>query len=66
MLPADHPPTMFLHGDLDTTVPIATAQKYYDTLRSGGFETVFLVEQGGEHAWNRDAPVEVTTWFMQH
>lgn len=65
-LPADHPPTLFLHGDADTTVPIDTARRYHSALEQGGFETAFLTEVGGEHAWNRDAPVEITDWFMHH
>ena len=37
-LPEDHPPTLFLHGALDLTVPLYTMDLYHDELVDEGVE----------------------------
>jgi dipeptidyl aminopeptidase/acylaminoacyl peptidase len=65
-LPTDHPPTLFLHGDADTIVPIATARAYYDALVSQGIEAKFIEDPTAGHQWIPEAPDAVTSWFLDH
>jgi predicted esterase len=65
-LPVDHPPTLFLHGQVDTTVPVATAQAYYDKLKAAGIETEIIIDPNAGHEWLYVAPEEITCWFMTH
>ena len=66
VLPADHPPTLFLHGGADTTVPIATAQDYYRKLQAQGIEAKFVEDPAASHQWLDSAPEQVTRWFLDH
>ena len=66
VLPADHPPTLFLHGGADTTVPIATAQDYYRKLQAQGIEAKFVEAPAASHQWLDTAPEDVTNWFLAH
>jgi poly(3-hydroxybutyrate) depolymerase len=65
-LPSDHPPTLFLHGGVDGTVPVATAQDYDSKLRASGIETRFVEDPTAGHEWLADAPDEVAGWFSVH
>jgi pimeloyl-ACP methyl ester carboxylesterase len=65
-LPADHPPTLFLHGGADTIVPISTAQAYYQELMTQGFDTRFVEDPNANHQWLSVAPQEVVRWFTTH
>lgn len=65
-LPADHPATLFLHGAADATVPLATAQPYYDKLSAQGVDTEIVVDQTAGHQWLSVAPERVTDWFLSH
>jgi poly(3-hydroxyoctanoate) depolymerase len=65
-LPASHPPTLFLHGALDTTVPLYTAERYYDELVDEGFETKKIVDPNAGHEWLKESPARVTEWFTTH
>ena len=65
-LPSDHPPTLFLHGDIDATVPIETAIAYHEALAAQGVETEMVVGVGIGHAWLASAPQEITAWFLGH
>lgn len=66
VLPADHPPTLFMHGTADTTVPISTARTYAERLMAAGIETNFIEAPGVGHAWLSAAPDAVATWFLTH
>lgn len=66
VLPADHPPTLFLHGEMDTTVPIATAHDYDTKLQANGKVTKFVADPNASHEWLSVAPTEVTAWFTAH
>jgi len=50
-LPADHPPTLFLHGEDDDVVPPETMQAYLDRLIERGHEAAAVVVPGVRHAW---------------
>ncbi|MCS6901266.1 MAG: prolyl oligopeptidase family serine peptidase [Myxococcales bacterium] len=65
-LPKDHPPTLLLHGQLDTTVPLFTAQLYYEALKQGGFVSELVVDPKAGHEWLATAPEQVTGWFQSH
>ncbi len=62
-LPADHPPTLFLHGEVDMVVPIGTMERYEARLSAQGFTTRVVRDAGVGHAWLRVAPAEVLAWF---
>jgi dienelactone hydrolase len=65
-LPSDHPPTLFLHGDADATVPVDTAIAYRDALEAQGRQTELLIDMGIGHAWLERAPEAITAWFLAH
>ena len=65
-LPADHPPTLFMHGELDPIVPIATMQPYHDDLAAQGIDVGLDVDPFAAHQWLGDAPERVTAWFESH
>lgn len=65
-LPADHPPTLFLHGEKDIAVPVSTAKKFHDLLRKEGIETEMVIDPEAMHAWIDAAPVSILEWFEQH
>jgi dienelactone hydrolase len=62
-LPADHPPTLFLHGELDAVVPIATMLPYESALRGEGVITRIVRDSTAAHQWLEAAPDEVVAWF---
>ena len=65
------PPTLIIHGDADTLVPIASGQSIHDALKAANVETQMLVIEGGDHGFRNpehrvratDAMVE---WFTKH
>lgn len=61
-LPADHPPTLFVHGELDAVVPIGTARDYYDELQPV-VATEFVASEDGGHAWLPEGPAAIVEWF---
>ncbi|MCA9605607.1 MAG: prolyl oligopeptidase family serine peptidase [Myxococcales bacterium] len=62
-LPADHPPTLFLHGREDLVVPLATARAYATALDEQETPTRLVVDDASGHEWTRRAPVEIVDWF---
>jgi dienelactone hydrolase len=65
-VPARHPPTLFLHGELDSVVPISTARSFEAQLRGAGVETRFISDPAIGHGWLAVAPAEVTAFFTSH
>ena len=65
-LPADHAPTLFLHGGLDFTVPVSTMTTYADGLAKQGREERRVVDASVGHAWIPASPQEITAWFVAH
>ncbi|MDI1478836.1 prolyl oligopeptidase family serine peptidase [Polyangium sp. y55x31] len=65
-LPADHPPTLFLHGEADLVVPISTMEKYNARLVTEGKETRVVTAPGVGHDWLAAGPEEVVAWFDAH
>ncbi len=62
-LPADHPPTLFMHGEKDQTVPISTMRAYRDALEAQKTPTQVVTDPNAGHAWLDSAPGDVTGWF---
>lgn len=65
-LPADHPPTAFLHGFIDTVVPWWSMDLYYDRLLQQGIETTRYTEPLGNHEWFAASPGIILNWFNAH
>ncbi len=65
-LPDDHPPTLFLHGERDLIVPLATAEAYKARLDDQGIETAIVLDPMAAHEWLEVAPEEITCWFKTH
>jgi predicted esterase len=62
-LPADHPPTMFLHGEADPVVPIATMLPYAAALEDQATPVERVIDATAGHEWLEAAPVEVPAFF---
>lgn len=60
-LPDDHPPTLFLHGELDNIVPVGTMRDYDEAL---DIETRVVTDPWGGHGWIPGAAEEVVAWFV--
>jgi acetyl esterase/lipase len=73
---ADDPPTLLVHGDLDTTVPIAQSELMEAALRKAGVTVQFMRVPGGKHGPNfqfkagdsalPDHKGEAVKWFDAH
>lgn len=65
-LPADHPPTLFLHGMRDPVVPIATMEPYRDALVREGIQVQTVVNSSAAHEWIPEGPKAVLDFFNAH
>lgn len=65
-LPAQHPPTRFLHGRNDLTVPLYTAESYVQRLRAQGFTTDLVIDDAAGHEWLAVSPERIVEWFQSH
>jgi poly(3-hydroxybutyrate) depolymerase len=62
-LPADHPPTLFLHGADDTLVPVAQMVKYRDAL---GAKASSEIDGDAGHAWLAIGRTAIPAFFDAH
>lgn len=65
-MPAQHPPTRFLHGRGDLTVPVFTAEAYQQRLTAEGFEADLIIDDAAGHEWLRVAPLRILEWVQSH
>jgi len=65
-LPADHPPTLFLHGDQDDVVPLSAIQPYIDALTAEGHEAQLVTDVDAGHQWLPEGPQVIPAWFDSH
>lgn len=65
-LPKSHPPTLLLHGAEDKTVPICTAEKYFEILKKNGIYTEMFVDKKAGHEWLTVAPKMIPDFFTQY
>jgi acetyl esterase/lipase len=65
---SDDPPTLIIHGDADTLVPIQQAQIIVDKLKQAGVEAELVTKPGAGHGWLDVAPDfgRMTQWFDEH
>jgi acetyl esterase/lipase len=68
---AKDPPTLIVHGDADTLVPISSGKSIYDALKAAGVKTDMVVIKGGEHGFpNEDHRAEagraMAKWFKEN
>jgi poly(3-hydroxybutyrate) depolymerase len=66
VLPAQHPPTRFLHGRADLTVPLYTAEVYEQALVAQGFEADMVIDDAAGHEWLTVSPERILEWFQAH
>jgi poly(3-hydroxybutyrate) depolymerase len=65
-LPPNHPPTLFLHGDADTVVPLSAIQPYIDALTAEGDEAQLVTDADAGHQWLPEGPQVIPAWFDSH
>ena len=65
-LPANHPPTLFLHGGADVLVPVTTMYAYRDKLAAQGIPNRAVVDPLFMHGWISASPDEVLRWFTTY
>jgi predicted esterase len=65
-LPADHPPTLFLHGATDNVVPTSEMVPYRDALTAAGRVAQSIVDPAAGHEWLTEAETAVPDWFDAH
>jgi dienelactone hydrolase len=68
--PGQQPPVLILHGDDDSTVPVAEAYRTRDTLSRAGRESELFIYHGVGHTWNgpeaAKALQQMTDFLKQH
>jgi acetyl esterase/lipase len=66
---ADDPPTLIIHGERDTLVPIQQAERIRDKFKQVGVPVELIVKKGAEHGWpdlvSKDMPT-IADWFDKY
>lgn len=62
-LPDDHPPTLFVHGAMDTVVPLWTMELYRSALETQNTPVEAVIDSLGVHMWLPQAPDEIPAFF---
>ena len=66
-LPAMHPPTLLLHGNLDTVIiPELTVTEYVNALTASGIPEKEVDDTNSGHQWIPEAPSAVLAWFQTY
>lgn len=63
----DDPPTLLIHGDRDSLVPLRQSRRMVKLLEKAGVEARLIVKQGADHSWRgveKDLDV-IADWFVQ-
>ena len=69
---AKDPPTLIVHGDADTLVPIASGKSIHEALKAANVETQMIVIEGGDHGFRSNpehrarANAAAAEWFAKH
>lgn len=65
---ADDPPTLIIHGDRDSVVPIQQSEEFIPKLVAARVECRLIVRPGADHGWKDYAPdiQEFGDWFDMH
>ncbi len=62
------PPTLIIHGDADSAVPLQQSRKMLEALKKSGGTAILIVKEGGGHPWPT-IPEEVeifADWFDEY
>jgi acetyl esterase/lipase len=59
-LDAKDPPFLLIHGDSDTTVPVAQSREMIGKLKAAGMKAEFIELPGINHSWIGKTPAETT------
>src|SRR5207245_1043592 len=64
----DDPPTLIIHGDKDTLVPLQQSESFIDKLKAAGVEGKLVVKKGAGHGWPGLAKdlEQFPDWFDRH
>lgn len=67
----DDPPTLLLHGDADTLVPISNSEIMFAELKKNNIDTDFITYEGGDHGFRNPehrtkAAAARLKWFNQY
>jgi len=65
---AQLPPTLIMHGDTDTVVPLQQAESFVEKATAAGANAKLIVRQGGGHGWPeqpKNLP-QFADWFDEH
>ena len=67
----EDPPTLLIHGDADTLVPISASQVMYAALQAEAVESEFITIAGGDHGFRNQehraqAQAAMVAWFDAH
>ena len=67
---SDDPPTLLVHGDSDTLVPISNSELIYAALEEHNVKTKFITIEGAGHGFSGDdakrASDALVSWFEKH
>lgn len=62
------PPTLIMHGDTDTVVPLQQAESFVEKATAAGATAKLIVRKGGGHGWPeqpKNLP-QFADWFDEH
>lgn len=66
----DDPPTLFIHGDQDAVVPLASGRATHSALSEAGVETEIITLEGAGHGFTgvdaNTALAATVAWFERH
>jgi len=62
------PPTLIIHGDADTLVPIQQAESFVQRAKESGATAKLIVKEGKAHGWKDVQPdvAAIADWFDEH
>ncbi len=65
----DDPPTLLVHGDKDTLVPISNSQRIHEAFQKAKVKSQFITIEGSPHGFRGDDAAKATaamvSWFEQ-
>lgn len=66
----DDPPTLLVHGDADTLVPLSNSERIHAAFDEAGVENKLIVIEGAGHGFRGEAAAQATealaAWFEKH
>ncbi len=67
---ADDPPTLLVHGDKDTLVPVNNSERIHKAFEEAGVVSKLIILEGAGHGFRGDhgseAATALTDWFDRH